>query len=298
MVNHIHEIERLNKEYINLINSNIYKNGLKIEWLKNFKIIMLLKVFIRKIKFYTVKEQFNNVNLDISTQRRLEKEGDKQLRIVIYTCITGKYDKLTKPYFFSDNIEYILYSNDIRCEGWLQKEIPTDIKLSNSMINRYIKFHPYELFENNFDYAIYIDGNITPVSDLSVLCEMISKDIGIGFHKHYSRDCVYEESKACKILKKGNRKKINQQLQKYKDKGLPKKYGLIEGNFIIYDLHNKKGKDIVDQLWKELISSQSGRDQLAWPYILWKNNIKIDEVCTLGNNVYNNVKIRIQGHSK
>ena len=38
------------------------------------------------------------------------------------------------------------------------------------------------------------------------------------------------------------------------------------------------------------------RDQLSLPYTLWKNNIKMNILTTLGDNVYKNPKIRKINH--
>ena len=48
----------------------------------------------------------------------------------------------------------------------------------------------------------------------------------------------------------------------------------------------------------EFVESGSLRDQISLPYVLWKNNINIKQVSTLGNNVYQNSKLFKIDHFK
>lgn len=297
----IEEIERLNAEYIKMMNSPEYTCGHKILELKKRGVWEGVESLLRRHKFTAVKQNAAIRNLPDDLERKMARIGDSNRKIVVYTCVTNGYDRLDKPYIKPDNIDYVQYTdvhnkNDI----WLCKDIPQDIlkRFDGGMVNRYIKFHPYELFGNDYDYAIYIDGNITVISDLSVMTELVNEKVGLAFHKHCARDCIYEEIKACKILNKGNHQKLKKQCDHYKKEGFPSFFGMIEGNLIIYDLKNNCAKELTNQLWEEVLASDSGRDQIAWPYIFWKNAITINDVSTLGDNIYLNPKLRVKAHSK
>ena len=71
---------------------------------------------------------------------------------------------------------------------------------------------------------------------------------------------------------------------------------MAEANIIVTDLKNKNGKKIFELWWDEFQKSKSLRDQLAFPYVIWKNDIKIDCITTLGNNVYDNPKVERISH--
>ena len=70
----------------------------------------------------------------------------------------------------------------------------------------------------------------------------------------------------------------------------------MEATIILSDLKNNNAKEIFEEWWNEFYNSKSYRDQIAFPYILWKKNIKVSELATLGNNVYRNPKFRIDVH--
>lgn len=295
---YIQEIEKLNMDYIELQSSTAYQIGSKILRLKKNGVSELFNSIQRHKQFKKIKQKFVKNNLNPVEEEKLAREGKKDNKVVIYTCVTGNYDIVKPPYIRPSNVDYYLFSDTITCNGWINKKISKDLisQYSPSMINRYIKFHPFELFENEYDYAIYIDGNILPISDLSVLCELVDQEYGIAFHHHCTRECIFEEGKACRVLKKGDNKKIEQQLVRYKKEGFPKNYGMIEGNLIVYKLNHKKSRIITNELWQELLRSESGRDQLAWPYVLWKNGVLINKCDSLGNNIYLNPKVRISKH--
>lgn len=71
---------------------------------------------------------------------------------------------------------------------------------------------------------------------------------------------------------------------------------MIECTVMVTLLESKKAKEIYNQWWDEFLKQGSLRDQLSFPFILWKNNIKISEVGTLGKNLYKNTKIRVYSH--
>ena len=305
----------------NIVEDDIYKIiedlYLEIKTLKQnkgyklYKKINRLKNDIRHCKFKDILKRIClNIKLiffkkDLKISSKNEKKYSKYLgdkKIAVYTCITGKYDNICEPIIKENKCKYYLYTNNsnLTSKNFEIKSIPDEITKKfndNILINRYIKMHPYELFEGEFDYAIYIDGNIRIISDISSFVNYVSSDYGIAMHKHSIRDCIYKEEKALRLLKKGNKKKIRQQLKNYQDNGFPEKYGMLEANVIVTDLKNKKGKEIFNNWWEEFINSNSLRDQLALPYVLWKNKIKTEEIATLGNNVYDNYKLEIVSHN-
>lgn len=294
----ISAIEKINSDYLEILNSKEYNFGKKIIGLKNKNISCVFNSIKRNILLRNIKENKQEDNWTEKEIESLMKMNSKDNRIVVYSCITGNYDKSKRPNFNPKNTDYIMYT-DNETLGWNKKEIPENIrKLNNqTLINRYIKFHPHELFSKQYDYSIYVDGNITIISDISMLTNLVSSEYGFAFHRHYCRKCVYDEAKYCIALKKGNKKNIKKQIKQYKNNGFPKNYGLLEGNVIVNDLKSDTAKNVMEEIWKELNTSQTFRDQLVIPYVLWKNNIKTDNVSTLGRNVYKNPKIRVERHS-
>lgn len=301
----IDALEMIHEEKIQLIKSKEYQLGNKIiktvGYIKKLKFNEIRKRIltrhrnkIEKKKLYDHQPIANNCISD-------RKNSVKDKKIVIYTCISGKYDEILSPVYNNDNVDYVMYTNNesIKFKIWQKRDIPNKIQELNNdiLINRYIKMHPKELFGNEYDYAIYIDGNIRTISDISSFVHQIKENTGLAIHRHYVRDCIYREAEACELYKKGDINNLQKQIKGYENEGMPKKYGLLECNVIVSDLKNENAIQILDRWWKEFIHSNSMRDQICLPYVLWKMNYKINDIGNLGNNVHNNKKINIEKHN-
>lgn len=221
-------------------------------------------------------------------------------KIVIYTAIFGNYDIPQEPVIVPDNCEFVLISDQKIADNsaWKRldpnKVIPNYMELTNAERNRFCKMFPHKIFQD-IRYTIYIDGNIKVVSDLT---EFVNHDFrhGMQFHKHKSRNCVYEEMEACRILKKAQKSAIESYSRVLQRRGFPAQYGMAECNVIVRDSSVNKMKIIMEMWWNEFRNNEVKRDQLSLPYLLWQNGIPVDEVTALGENVEDNHAIRVVSH--
>lgn len=285
-------IEQLNKE----------KQELKVEQSKHleqrFSEILkkgifgeLYKIYLRKKRNSIVNEKYFKPGTRYSKERN--NINYRKMKIVAYTCVTGGYDMPQLPMMTFDNLDYVLYTDTVEKYSNLASvykimNITNFVENYSSILaNRYIKLHPSELFQD-YDFAIYLDGNVRIVSDIRQVINYCSSSTGIAMHLHRERDCAYDEAEVCKILNKGNKDKIDLQMTKYKNAGFPRHFGLNEASVIVSSLHSSIAIELMDMWWEEFLASGSYRDQLAWPYILWKNNYSIEDVGCLGTNIYKN----------
>lgn len=70
-----------------------------------------------------------------------------------------------------------------------------------------------------------------------------------------------------------------------------------EATVIVSDLKNEKSVELLELWWQEFIKSESFRDQLAWPFVLWENNLMIEDIGNLGNDIYKNPLVEIERHA-
>jgi hypothetical protein len=243
-------------------------------------------------------------NLSPSEWKASLRTGDKSKRVVVYSCIVGNYDLPLAPVWQAPNISYVLFlegQDASLVDGWEVRPIPEEVRAASggsaTGINRYIKFHPYELFADDFDASIYVDGNIQPVSDLSYYADLIRPEAGIALHHHRVRTSIADEVQACKALDKGDGTKMDAQVARYVAAGFPLDYGLLECNVIASDLHSELGRQVFADWWEEFTTSGSGRDQLALPYVLWQHGVPFEAVATMGRNAYADTKIFIASHN-
>lgn len=294
----IYQLEKCNEEYlVARVENALYKKK-KQFIIKRIEHIWNIKKYKTRYDVDEVikKNVYNHSDITCQKECLKYKGNDK---IAVYSCISGNYDNILEPrYNLNKNITYIMYTDkDITSSGWEIRRIPESLeKLSCSMQNRYIKLHPHELL-GDFDYSIYVDGSIEIISDLSGMINLLNSSKGIAMHRHYARNCVYQEAVVCQVLKKGNKRQIDNQVKRYRKEGFPSEYGLLECGVIVTDLHNEATEDIYNEWWNELLKSESGRDQFSLPYVLWKKGISPGEIGTLGDNLYYNSKIRVYAHN-
>lgn len=274
-------VEKLNFELKQIKDSNEYKLGRRIY--KNWfwrKIVNLVNGFKKK--------KLPEDELDYCYKNMTNDYGgldDK--KIVVYKCVTGGYDEVVAPEYKSDKIDYVLFTNNkkAKSKGWKVVYIGNINDLDNATLNRYVRMHPSK-FLAGYDYAIYVDGNMMIYSDLSCLVNRINKKYGLAFSMHSTRKKITSEFRACKALGKGDSSKMLVQVQRYLREGMPDDYGLLETTVIAIDLHNKKSEYVLNQWWDEFFRSGSMRDQIALSYVLWRDHIKVEEIGTLGNNIW------------
>lgn len=295
------DIEYINQLRIDLANSEAYALGRRMTIFKKMirrgKIISLIKIVTRHRKVNKLKKPLGKYSEPDKNSISPERK-----KIVIFSCITGGYDCPLEPIFSADNIDYVLFCDNRDkpkdATKWQIRKI-SDLNLvgySNDEKNRYIKFHSNELFAKEYDYAIYIDGNIQVVSDIRKMIEYVSDKTGIAMHRHRERKDVFDEYEVCKAIKKGDLQKMKVQIERYREEGFPDNYGMAEANVIAIDLKSPISNKIMSDWWDEYESSGSRRDQIALPYVLWKNNISVSDVTTLGSNVYANNMLMIKQH--
>lgn len=195
---------------------------------------------------------------------------------LVYTSVFGNYDDVVKPKLpndwdwkcFSEKNSLSLYTDNTR-----------NAKRFKVLPHRYLK---------EYEYSIFIDGNMYVVGDVDELIEKYLSDSNVAFFNHSEnqldpRDCIYDEYNA--IIHLGNNdpnKKykddpnlMNEQVNRYYKEGYPPHNGLITGMVILRRHNEKDCVDVMEDWWTE-IKYGSRRDQLSFNYVAWKNNLKFN----------------------
>ena len=219
-------------------------------------------------------------------------------RIAVYTCIIGKYDNLLEPLIVPDNIDYFAITDfpipETSKWKWIDANSFEEVKdFSPTLTNRFFKINPHKIFPQ-YKYSIYVDGNIRIYTDFTEHINRMSK-YGFSHFRHSKRTNVFQEAEACKALKKETEENIDLYIERLKSNGFPSEYGLLACNILAREHNNPTCISIMEQWWYEF-SNYVKRDQLSLPFVLYKNKIKVDEVATLGGNVYKDYSFEIVRH--
>lgn len=190
----------------------------------------------------------------------------------LYTINTGNYEgnnihlkpKLPIDYiYFTDNFDliYRCIENNI---------IPFYVESNNpKLIQRTIKTSPHIYLPNIYDVSIYIDGNMIPIFNESILNNFKNyKNDIICFH-HPLRNKIIQESSVVIKSKLETKENVLKILKKQINDKFKDNIGLTETNVLI-----RKHKNIKDfsNEWTECIKLCK-RDQISYDYLLFKHKV-------------------------
>lgn len=284
--------EKLTSEYKKILNSEEYKLGEKMIFyknlLKNHKYLTILKKLFFRTRRY---DKYLNENEIFFGNHQSSK------KIAVYTAIFGKYDNILEPIIKPDNIDYYIITDQNIPSNSAWKKIDSNDALnnlkSNIEKNRYCKMFPNQFF-NNYDYSIYVDGNVLITSDLTPLIKTLD-EYPISMHSHKNRNCVYDEIDACIKKNKGNKSELINHKKLLLANNVPLNFGLLEATVIARKHHDSVCKSLMNQWWNEFVK-YSKRDQISLIDVIWKNNVDIKKIATMGDNIFKNNMFIIFSH--
>lgn len=197
------------------------------------------------------------------------------MKLVVYTSVFGGHDWVFPPIVVSEDISYVLVTDDpdLQVSGWRTLVVESDHFESNGAANRYYKMLPQRTF-SDFDYSLYVDGNIRLLGDVKPLFEeFIASKACLGLFRHPLRNSVNEEVEAClKAGKVVDTDKLQGELAHYRQEGFTDNEGLIEAGVMLKN-HRHPGLNRAMETWWHLFEQFETRDQFSLPYVLWKTNV-------------------------
>ena len=198
--------------------------------------------------------------------------------IIVYSAVTSSYDMVFKPKVCTENVQYILFSDQPgKIRGWNVLPITNVVNEGGSLTNRWYKFFPHEVFKDA-EYSVYMDGNIRIIGDLSPLIhEFKESRAALGVFKHLERTNIFQEADACLELGKfddQDKERVKYQLKMYSESGVPPDLPLTD-NGIIFRWHKHPKLSAVMSSWWEQLKDFSKRDQISLPYVVWKDDLPV-----------------------
>ncbi len=228
-------------------------------------------------------------SLEVTSTRKVNGT-DKMTNVVVYSCVTGSYDKLDSTFFASANVpepgvRYVVFSDKqtsgrgkvVTSEGVEWDVLPLAWKhsLCRTRTARWHKLHP-GIITKHGDISIWVDASQritakTFVSDLLEATVYKTRNVDIFSFKHPQRSCIYQELHACLRLKKDNPELMKRQIELYRKMDYPAFNGLVETACVVRKNTNASLK--FDQYWWYELDNHSLRDQLSFNYVAWKTKI-------------------------
>lgn len=205
-------------------------------------------------------------------------ESNNKNRIVIYTALFGNYDNLIDPPHNCNDCDFICFTDQKHLKSKIWEIRFIDIcDLPSNLMNRKYKIMPH-LFLKEYENSIYIDSNIALLSNpVKLFNKYITEKKLIAAPRHLTRDCVYKEAIVVREKKMVPLENLNLQLEFYKNEGMPQNCGMNEMN-VIFRKHNEISIIKAMELWFSLITKYTARDQLSFPYVKWKLDLRVETV--------------------
>lgn len=253
-----------------------------IQWFQNYPLLEVFHVR-RPNKNSTVKAY----------------EPLKNKKIAIYTGIFGEYDNLYNPKIDPPNVDYYFISDEepeeLGSYQWIpaQNVIPVEIT-SPIKKNRYIKMHPHLLFPQ-YEYSIYVDGNIKIERDISSFVRNCKS--GISVFMHPRRDCIFYEAITIVNYRRVVAEDVCVQMAEYLAQGMPVHYGMPEMSVIAREHNNPICIKVMNEWWSEFMNGAQ-RDQLSFMYVMWRNNLTVDDIASLGSDYRQSDFFHVIKHNK
>ena len=232
---------------------------------------------VNKPAFYKIENEViddmatQEPEMNIKEQEKTKKQGDRFGKVVVYTCITGGYDELRKP-FKVDGVDYICFTDNtgMAANGWELKPIPDGLDgLSKVKQQRMVKVLPHKYLPG-YDMSIWVDGSVEVKANvIDFIKSVYDEKHSVYIPQHPTRSCIYDECKAVKAIGKDKTDLPDKQMSKYLNEGFPKKYGLVQSNIMLRKHNDKECIKLMDT-WAEEIRNFSHRDQLSFNYAVWK----------------------------
>ncbi len=193
--------------------------------------------------------------------------GEKAL--VVYTAIFGGYDVLRDPEGRTPGVQYVCFTDNprLRSDVWsIRYRRPIGDPLMQA---KACKILAHEAFD--CDLSLWIDGRST-LRGLNGVFDRFRSDLAL--RRHPSRDCIYDEAEHCKQQRRGDPRRIDVSVARYRAAGHPERHGLWLGG-VLLRRHTPAVAEFNRQWWRE-VSSGTSRDQISLPVVLRRLGLALD----------------------
>lgn len=229
---------------------------------------------------YEVSREIYEANVDSLILSRLFTPStvpDKNIlediessKIAIYTAFTGNYDQLKDPVIIDENCDYICFTDneDLESDVW-EIRLMDDSLFDNNRKAKQYKVFP-EKYLSDYDYSFWIDATFKIIGSIrEYIYKYINSSMLVVVHPE--RDCIFQEAHSSIQFPRYSKHLITEQVDYYKEMGMPKNYGLPSLGVIFRKHSDSEVIDLMNQWWEEIMN-YSNQDQLSLTYLMWKND--------------------------
>lgn len=250
---------------------DIYKN-LKY-WLSSAKVRNELARENRKTveEAYDSKQTAGEWKAIAHKYFKKRKKTRKKNEVAVVTAIVDGKDDL-KDDQCTEGADFFAYTDmDVRSDTW-------EVRPINRMyLDPQLEAKPYKVlihqYTTGYKYTLWLDGTLRLKVPVAGLVEKyLEGDMAV--HKHFQRDCIYDEIEMYKITRRGKITDLNALQQKYINRGIKDHSGLCECG-VLLRVNSDRVAGFNDCWWSELCST-SPLDQPAFIVALDRFKLKVN----------------------
>lgn len=209
----------------------------------------------------------------------------KKNQIAIYTCVTNGYDEVEEPNDVIPNADYFYISDreldrpSIFSYVNINDVLPTNIT-EETRKNRYCKINAHKLFPQ-YRYSIYYDGSFKLKQNIAEYISQIPKAGVIPACRAPWKSPYIEAMRRC-VTQRDSKEIILGQVEQYWLEGMPDDIGVYYCGILIREHNSPICKKIMEEWWNEIMK-HSKRDQISFPYVLWKNGFTYEDMAVVND---------------
>lgn len=206
-------------------------------------------------------------------------------RKIVYTCITGDYDRPPAVLRVTEGWIYLLFTDSpvVNAGIWQVIRLPEADNAQQQA--RMVKLLFYNYLDKHHDINVWIDGRVDILCNLDKFVKQYHRNVFSALvHPH--RNTTAGETDACIKLNKCNPEKARQQFLRYQAKGFADDIGLFATGIMVRN--NDPSLVMPMHAWWKELNNNTLRDQLSLPFIAWDYGIKVNRMpWELMNSMFN-----------
>lgn len=195
---------------------------------------------------------------------------------VVSAIFGGRDEPIPAPR--GDVDEYVMFTDGDGAPGWrtIRIEDPGSPRIAARKIKTLIFDHV------DGDVVIWVDGRIrVQDGELRPLLRKVMRDVDVAGYPHPWRSCAYHEASECARLGLAPARMLGEQTAAYGAEEFPRGAGLW--NTMVLARRRTPEMLALGRAWWEQIQQHTARDQVSFPYLLWRHGIQCGR---LGDDVY------------
>lgn len=145
-------------------------------------------------------------------------------------------------------------------------------------------------------WSVYLDGSLSPKGRLTALVEGWLDKADMALFKHPHRSCAYAEIDACVARSKITAQDGEKVRSHFMLAGFPKDFGLWALGMIARRTHSNSLQIFAMPLVFHYVAQHVARDQLWFPFVLWKLKEAPRRVHTIDADIFDNTYFSFRRH--